>query len=127
MRLLLDTQLLIWAATGSDRGRGAAALIDDLGNDVLFSVSSLWEVAIKRALDRPDFRFDPARLRQRAVAAGYTELSILAAHALAVATLPPIHRDPFDRILIAQARVEGLTLLTTDCKIAAYPGDVRRV
>lgn len=127
MRLLLDTQLLIWAITGSDRGKGAQALIDDAENDILFSVSSLWEVAIKRALDRPGFRFNPGWLRQRLLQAGYEELPILALHALAIATLPPIHRDPFDRILIAQARTEGLTLLTTDGKIAGYPGDIRQV
>lgn len=103
MRLLLDTQLLLWATTGSDLGKGARLLIDDPDNDILFSVSSLWEVAIKRALDRPGFLINPAWLRDQLLAAGYEELPILAAHALAVTTLPPIHRDPFDRILIAGA------------------------
>lgn len=127
MRLLIDTQLLIWATTGSSRGRGAAGLIDDPDNNILFSVSSLWEVAIKRGLQRPDFQIDPAWLRAQLLVAGYQELPIVAGHTVAVGDLPPIHRDPFDRILVAQARVEGLTLLTTDARIARYPGDIRHV
>ncbi len=127
MRLLLDTQLLIWAMTGSDRGKGAQPLIDETDNDVFFSVSSLWEVAIKRALDRPTFQYDPEWLRGHLLRAGYSELPILAPHVVAVSGLPLLHRDPFDRLLIAQSYVEKLTLLTTDQKMASYPGDIRRV
>jgi len=137
LKLLLDTQLLLWAA-GSDgvaeigAGSGglsaqAAALIDDPANELLFSAASLWEVAIKHGLGRADFRADPRLLRRGLLDNGYLELPITGAHALAVADLPPLHKDPFDRILIAQALVEGVTLLTADAVVAGYPGAVRRV
>lgn len=128
MKLLLDTHLLLWAA--GEPGRlpaDAAAWIDDPSNDVAFSAASIWEVTIKRQLRRGDFRIDPKALRRGLLDNGYLELSITGAHALAVEGLPNIHADPFDRILIAQAIVEGLTLLTSDALLARYPGPVRVV
>ena len=128
MKLLLDTQLVLWAAYEPDRlSRTARALIKDLSHDPLFSPASLWEVVIKRALDRADFRIDARGLRRGLVENGYGELAIGSEHALAVATLPPIHKDPFDRMLIAQAFAERLPFLTADSRLAGYPGGVRVV
>ena len=126
MRLLLDTHLLLWAAAESERLPAAAvALLDDPENDLLFSAASLWEVAIKTSLGRDDFRVDPRLLRRGLVDNGYGELPVTAQHAVSVVGLPPIHKDPFDRILVAQAQVEGVTLLTADPVLARYPGPVR--
>ena len=128
MRLLLDTHLLIWVAEGSGRLPPAArALIEDTANALAFSVVSLWEIAIKRSLQRPDFRIDSRVLRRGLLENGYEELSVLGSHAVAVEGLPLLHKDPFDRLLIAQATVEGLTLLTADGLMARYPGPIRRV
>ena len=128
MRLLPDTHLLVWLADGSSELSAAAlALVSDPENDVVFSVASLWEVAIKFALRRPEFRFDPRVLRRGLLDNGYSELEVTAQHALATVSLPPIHRDPFDRLLIAQATVEGITLVTADATILRYPGPVQRV
>jgi len=128
LRFLLDTQLLIWAADASPRlGRQAADLISDPGNDLHFSVASIWETAIKFGLGRPDFQADPRVLRPALLATGYHELAITAPHALSVVDLPRLHGDPFDRILVAQALNEGLTLLTSDRLLDGYPGDIRRV
>ncbi len=125
MRLLLDTHLLLWAAAGSGLSAEAAALIEDPENDLVFSAASIWEVAIKTALGRPDFDLDAGIFRRELLSAGYAELPITGAHAAAVATLPQLHRDPFDRVLIAQAVVEGITLLSADQAVLAYPGPVR--
>ncbi|WP_337183802.1 type II toxin-antitoxin system VapC family toxin [Shinella sp.] len=128
MRLLVDTHLLLWAAAMPERLSGAAtALMTDPQNALHFSVASLWEVVIKSGLGREDFRADATRLRRGLVDNGYIELPIAAGHAIAVADLPPLHRDPFDRILVAQARYEGLLLLTADEQVAAYGGPVRLV
>jgi PIN domain nuclease of toxin-antitoxin system len=128
LRLLLDTQLLLWAAYTPERvPETARALIADARNEVAFSPASVWEVVIKRALGRSDFRIDPRRLRRGLVENGYAELPITGEHALAVDMLPPFHKDPFDRILVAQALVEGLPLVTADRRLAEYPGDVRLV
>ncbi len=128
MNLLLDTHLLLWAAA-HDRmmSAEAEALVQDPANRLHYSVASLWEVAIKAALGRPDFRADAAVLRAGLLAGGYEELAVEGRHVLALADLPPHHRDPFDRILIAQARTEGLVLLTVDRALAAYGGPVRQV
>jgi PIN domain nuclease of toxin-antitoxin system len=93
----------------------------------MFSAASLWEVAIKRGLGRSDFRVDPRLLRRGLLDNGYSELPITSEHAVAVDGLPPIHKDPFDRMLVAQAMVEGVALLTADPLVAQYPGPVRRV
>ena len=99
----------------------------DFDHQVLFSVASLWEVAIKFALGRPEFHVDPRVLRRGLLDNGYAELTVTADHALATVSLPPIHKDPFDRLLIAQAVVEGITLLTVDATLLRYPGPIRRV
>jgi PIN domain nuclease of toxin-antitoxin system len=128
MRLLLDTHLLLWAAGRPDRLPGAArALLADPDNTLLFSAASLWEVTIKQGLGRDDFAVDPRLLRRGLLDNGYNELAITGGHAIAVDLLPPIHKDPFDRILIAQAMVEAVTLLTCDPVVARYPGPVRQV
>jgi PIN domain nuclease of toxin-antitoxin system len=97
----------------------------DPENELLFSVASLWEIVIKRGLKRPDFQVDARLLRRGLLDNGYQELPILSEHAVAVDSLPPIHKDPFDRLLIAQATVEGITLLTDDTTVAQYPGPVQ--
>ncbi|TPM32821.1 type II toxin-antitoxin system VapC family toxin [Mesorhizobium sp. B2-3-4] len=127
MKLLLDTHLLLWAAGEPDRlPLAALAEIEDSENELLFSAASLWEVAIKRGLGRTDFQVDPRLLRRGLMDNGYQELPITSKHAATVDGLPAIHKDPFDRILIAQAMVEGITLLTTDGVVASYPGPVRK-
>lgn len=128
MKLLLDTHLLLWAA--GDPGRMspvALALIEDAGNELFFSAASLWEISIKHGLGRADFQADPRVLRRALLDNGYSELPIISEHAVAIEGLPPIHKDPFDRMLVAQATVEGITLLTADALLAQYPGPVRRV
>ena len=128
MNLLLDTHILLWAAGRPDRlPADVSKLITSIDNALWFSVASIWEIVIKRGLGRDDFRVDPARLRRRLIENGYSELAVLGSHVIAVQSLPAIHRDPFDRILIAQAIDEGLTLLTADAGVAAYPAPIRLV
>lgn len=128
MKLLLDTHLLLWAAGQPDRlSSTAGKLIGNPKNELLFSAASLWEVAIKRGLGRDDFRVDPRLLRRGLLDNGYGELPILSDHVVAIESLPAIHKDPFDRILVAQATVEGITLLTTDSVVGQYPGPIRTV
>ena len=105
----------------------ARLLFDDPGNELFFSVVNVWEVAIKRGLGRRDFQVDPGVLRRGLLENDYSELTITSDHAIAVGLLPPIHKDPFDRILVAQATVEAITLLTSDPVVARYPGPVRAV
>lgn len=128
MILLLDTHLLLWAALEPSRLSPAARLlIDDAANQPLFSAASIWEVSIKRSLGRDDFTVDPGVLRRGLVESGYAELAVSAAHAAAVVDLPPLNGDPFDRMLVAQSRVEGFTLLTSDAAVAAYGSPARLV
>jgi PIN domain nuclease of toxin-antitoxin system len=124
--LLLDTHVLLWAALSSPRlPLQARVLLEREDNVLVFSVASLWEVAIKRSLGRPDFRVDPRLLRRGLVDNGYEELAILGQHTVAVDGLPPLHKDPFDRLLIAQSLIEGITLLTVDPLVARYPPPVQ--
>lgn len=125
MKLLLDTHVLLWAAAGAGLSPAAADMIDDPENQLLFSAASIWEVAIKSALGRPDFSLDPGVFRRALLESGYEEMSITGAHASAVVALPELHRDPFDRILVAQAIVEGAVLLTADQAVLAYPGPIQ--
>jgi PIN domain nuclease of toxin-antitoxin system len=126
VKLLLDTHLLIWAADDIKRvPPDARVLMADTENELLFSVVSIWEVAIKCGLNRPDFQVDARKLRRGLIDNGYIELPLLGEHAVAIDGLPPIHKDPFDRMLIAQAMVEGITLITNDESMAMYPGVVR--
>jgi PIN domain nuclease of toxin-antitoxin system len=128
VKLLLDTHLLLWAAGDPSRlSAGARTLIEEPENELFFSAASLWEIAIKRGLGRPDFQVDPRVLRRGLLDNGYSELPVSSEHAVAIESLPSIHKDPFDRILVAQATVEGITLLTADLLVAQYPGPVRGV
>lgn len=128
MKFLLDTQIAMWAYFQSKRlSAQARAVFDDLQNELVFSTASLWEMAIKRGIGKPGFQFDPRVLRRAMIDDGYEELPVLGQHAVAVDALPPIHKDPFDRLLIAQAMVEGITLLTADAVIARYPGPIKKV
>jgi len=128
MKLLLDTHLLLWAAGDPDKlSREARALIEQTENELFFSAASLWEVAIKSGLGRTDFCVDARLLRRGLLDNGYSELPIVSEHAVATDGLPAIHRDPFDRLLVAQAMVEGITFLTADAIVAEYPGPIRRI
>lgn len=119
MKLLLDTHVLVWAATSDARlSQAAARLIDDEANTLYFSAASIWELAIKGA-ERTGI--NPALLRKELLDAGYLELPITSAHGLTVGSLPNHHRDPFDRIMAAQALAEGISLLTHDSAMHAYP------
>lgn len=128
MKLLLDTHILLWAAGRPDRLPSSARdLIVAPENELFFSAANLWEIVIKRSLGRDDFTVDPRVLRRALLDNGYSELPIGSEHVVAIDSLPPVHKDPFDRILVAQALVEGITLLTADHALAEYPGPVRLV
>lgn len=128
MKLLLDTHLLLWAAGHPDRlSEAAVALIESPDHTLMFSAASLWEIAIKQGLRRADFQVDARLLRRGLLDNGYQELPIGSDHAVAISGLPPIHKDPFDRLLVAQATVEGITLLTADALLAQYPGPIEMV
>ena len=128
MKVLLDTHLLLWAAGEPQKlSSRARELLSDAENALVFSAASIWEVAIKQGLKRSDFRAEARQLRRGLLDNGYEELAVTGAHAVAIDSLPPLHKDPFDRILIAQAQVEGIRLLTTDDRVAQYPGRVQKV
>ena len=128
MKLLLDTHLLLWAAGRPERlSQAARELIEAHESELIFSTASLWEIVIKRGLGREDFKVDPRLLRRGLLDNGYSELPIDSEHVVAIDTLPPLHKDPFDRLLIAQALVEGITLLTADPTVARYPAPIRAV
>jgi PIN domain nuclease of toxin-antitoxin system len=128
VKLLLDTHLLLWAAGQPERlSKAARDLIEAADNELIFSPASLWEVVIKRGLGREDFQVDARLLRRGLLDNGYAELLIGSEHVVAIESLPPLHKDPFDRVLIAQALVEGITLVTTDETVARYPAPVRAV
>ena len=128
MKLLLDTHLLLWSA-GELPGltAEARAMIESPENEPLFSAANLWEIAIKRGKYRDEFPIDARVMRRRLLDNGYLELPIMSAHTVVVADLPMIHKDPFDRLLIAQSMVEGVILLTVDATLAQYPAPVRLV
>lgn len=128
MNLLLDTHLLLWAAGQPERLPSPVRdLLLDSGNQPVFSSASLWEITIKCGLERPDFNVDPRRLWRMLLANGYRELPVTSEHAIAVHDLPMLHKDPFDRILVAQARTEAMVLLTADTTVAAYGEGVQQV
>lgn len=128
MKILLDTHLLLWAAGQPDQlPKSARIYFDDANNELIFSSASLWEVTIKRGLGRSDFRVNPRLLRRGLLDNGYNELAITSEHAIAVDSLPSHHKDPFDRILIAQSLVEGIILITADPLVAQYSNLVRKV
>ncbi len=128
MKLLIDTHLLLWAAEASPRlPTIASRLFTDPANELIFSVASIWEISIKHAKGMKSFHAHPGTVWEGLLENGYSELPVLGKHAVEVDTLPPIHKDPFDRLLIAQAIVEGITLLTVDATVARYPGPIRKV
>lgn len=128
MNLLLDTHLLIWSALGhSSLSRKAKLLISAPENTLWFSAASLWEVAIKSGLGRADFQLDVGALRAGLIANDYRELPIEGRHILLLRQLPDLHRDPFDRMLLAQSRADALSLVTSDQMLAGYGEPVRLV
>lgn len=128
MKLLLDTQILLWAAAQPQRlSVRAKRELTNRENELVFSAVSIWEITIKSALSREDFQVSPGVFRRALLDNGYYELPMTGAHAVTVDSLPRLHKDPFDRLLLAQAMVEGITLLTADEQLAAYRGPVRRV
>lgn len=128
MKVLLDTHLLLWAAGQPERLSPAALrLVNAPETELLFSAASLWEIVIKHSLGRTDFQVDARLLRRGLLDNGYGELPIKSEHVVATGDLPPIHKDPFDRVLVAQATIEGALLLTADPLVAQYPGPIRKV
>ncbi|BCO29053.1 hypothetical protein MIZ03_3964 [Rhodoferax lithotrophicus] len=128
MKFLLDTHLLIWAANEPEKlSSKAVALMTNPEHELLFSAASMWEIATKNGLGRADFKVNARLLRRGLLDNDYSELPITSSHAVFVEGLPLIHKDPFDRILIAQATVEGITLLTADTTVAKYPGAIKFV
>jgi PIN domain nuclease of toxin-antitoxin system len=126
MRLLLDTQCWLWMAAAPERlSATARAMVEDAGNELLFSAGSAWEIAIKYALGKLQLPEPPDRyVPSRTVALRTTPLPIEHAHALVAGALPPHHRDPFDRVLVAQARLERIPIMTADPVFARYDIDV---
>lgn len=121
MRVLLDTQLLLWAAAKSRRiPKQARQILESRANEIYFSAASIWEIAIKLALRRRDFDVDLERLRPALAEMEFLELPVTAAHAAGVVSLPAIHKDPFDRMLLAQGLAEAARLITTDLALARY-------
>lgn len=128
MKFLLDTHILLWAAGLPGKlPRAARKIIEEPDNLLLFSPVNLWEIVIKRSLGRDDFQVDPRLLHRGLRDNGYEELPVTGGHALAAGDLPPLHKDPFDRMLVAQSIEEGVTLLTSDPVVARYPGPIRKV
>jgi PIN domain nuclease of toxin-antitoxin system len=123
VKILLDTRILLWAAA-DELPAAAEPYIADTSNTLLFSPASLWEIVVKNGLSRDDFNVAPALLCGGLIDAGYEELPITSRHTLFVAYLPAIHKNPFDRILLAQAASEGIPLLTADSALTRYPYSV---
>jgi len=127
MRLLLDTRALIWVAFEPAKlSAKARRRVQDVENELYFSVVSLWEIGVKRSLKRGNLDFDPHVLRAALLLRGFIELPLSGEHALAVDQLPALHGDPFDRILLCQTLVEGLTLVTNDDVLLKYPVSTMR-
>ena len=128
MKLLLDTHIVLWAAGQPEKlSETARTLLTTPDNTLYFSVASIWEVVIKRGLGREDFKVNPRRLRKMLITHGYSELSVAAEHVFTIETLPLFHKDPFDRLLLAQARSEGMLLLTVDAYVSQYQESVLTV
>ena len=121
--MLLDTHMLLWAAAGT-LPKDAEKMVADGNNTLYFSPVSIWEIGIKKSLGRSDFKVDPEILRRGLLENQHQELPITSLHALAAGELPQIHKDPFDRMLLAQAKAEGMSLLTSDSTLCGYPGPV---
>ena len=127
-RFLVDTQLLLWTVYGSRKlPARVSRLFRDGRHQFYYSAASLWEIAIKAARGREDFAADTGAVRDALEENGFHELPVAGQHAVTLATLPPLHGDPFDRMLIAQANAEPMALITTDERLAAYPGTIEIV
>jgi PIN domain nuclease of toxin-antitoxin system len=128
MKYLLDTHVLIWTNAASSRldQKTRSILLDD-ENDVYFSAISILEIAIKQTLSKRDFDVEATAIRRSLIDDGFVELPVNGTQAAFVASLPLIHKDPFDRLLVAQANVEGITLITADEQIARYPGPILKI
>jgi len=121
LKLLLDTHVALWMLTGNERiGAAARDLIDDEQNPAFVSAVTIWEIAIKHQLHREDVPMPPQHAIELCTAAGYDLLPVMPKHAAAVGDLPRHHRDPFDRLLVAQALSEPLRLVTRDRMVARY-------
>jgi len=128
MKLLLDTHIILWAAGQPEKlSESARETLLDTQNKLFFSAISLWEIVIKIGIGRKDFKVDPYRLRKLLIINDYNELPVTSEHVIKVGTLPPLHKDPFDRLLIAQARCEGMDLLTVDSAVIEYGDLVRAI
>jgi PIN domain nuclease of toxin-antitoxin system len=124
-RFLVDTQLLLWNAWGSHKlPARVGRLFRDGRHEFFASVASIWEVAIKSAGARKGFNSSATLLRENLIENGFHELPVTGAHAVAIDRLPLLHGDPFDRLLVAQALVEPMVLITTDVRLGAYPGTI---
>jgi PIN domain nuclease of toxin-antitoxin system len=123
MKLLLDTHLLLWAAADKLPKKAKELIIDET-NILLFSAASIWEIVIKNNLKYPDFQVDAFMLHNGLLNNGYVEVAIDSYHSLITGKLPLMHKDPFDRILVAQAQAEKATLVTCDKKLTKYPCSV---
>ncbi len=127
-RFLVDTQLLLWNVYGSRKlPARVTRLFQDGRHQFFYSAASIWEIAIKAARGREDFVADTAAIRDTLEANGFHELQVAAEHAVAVSSLPPIHADPFDRMLVAQSIVEPMALITSDERLAAYAATIEVV
>jgi len=128
LNILLDTHLLLWIASEPDRVPDAVLqrILDDRVT-AWFSAASIWEVAIKSGQGRPDFHLDTAQFRQNLIDRRYEEIGVPGAHAAHVQTLPALHKDPFDRLLIAQSQLEKIPLYTLHSQVAQYPGPIIKV
>ena len=125
MKLLLDTHIILWVAGQPEKlSESARTLLTSSKNMLFFSAASIWEIVIKLSLGKKDFKVDPYRLRKMLIVHGYNELPVTAEHALKVNSLPLLHKDPFDRLLLAQARAEGMLLLTVDTSVSQYQESV---
>jgi PIN domain nuclease of toxin-antitoxin system len=128
MKFLLDTHLLLWAAGQPERlSKSARELIENPDNVLFFSAASIWEIAIKSSLGREDFKADSRLIRRGLIDNGYQEIAISSEHAAGVQALPLFHKDPFDRLLIAQSLSEGMPLITVDPLLSQYPGMIQQV
>ena len=121
MIVLLDSHVLLWALSAPERLAPAVhAIIAEPSNTIYFSSASIWEIAVKSALGRPDFAFEPEQVTAAAVQTGFRELAVTSRHAAMVAKLPRLHRDPFDRLLVAQAIALPAKFFTCDEILAGY-------